>query len=117
MSSKRKETEAEMEVKRKSILDIPEWFEKDLLNVFSELPDEEMSNDINELFGKFKTMKNDITGKIESEKENVADEKEIDDKNRGDKLMGSEIVEEAQKDEKRHKIIPIRLEMIQTEKI
>ena len=48
MSSKRKETEAEMEVKRKSILDIPEWFEKDLLNFFSELPDEEMSNDINE---------------------------------------------------------------------
>ena len=76
MSDKRKATEAEMENKRKSILDLPERFEKKLLYFFGELSDEEMSNPINELFKKFKTMESDITGKIESEKENVGDENE-----------------------------------------
>ena len=57
---KKKETEDEMEERRKSINDIPDWYEKDLLNFFSELPDEEMSNDIDELFEKFRKMKNDM---------------------------------------------------------
>ena len=57
---KKKETEDEMEERRKSINDIPDWYEKDLLNFFRESPDEEMSNDIDELFEKFRKMKNDM---------------------------------------------------------